>query len=40
MTSRPVDNPSLRAEISMTALNLQLEPILQAIATDPAGAAS
>lgn len=34
-----MDNPRLRAEISMTALHLQLTPILQAVATDPAGAA-
>jgi hypothetical protein len=33
------DTPRLRAEISMTALSVQLEPILQAIATDPIGAA-
>lgn len=33
------DNPRLRAEISMTALYAQLEPILQAIATDSTGAA-
>jgi hypothetical protein len=39
MTSRPVDDPRLHAEISMTALCLQLEPILQAIATDPTGTA-
>jgi hypothetical protein len=39
MTSDDADNPRLRAEISMTALYVQLEPILQAIATDPTGAA-
>jgi hypothetical protein len=33
------DNARLRAEIAMTALSVQLEPILQAIATDPTGAA-
>ena len=35
----PADDPRLRAEISMTALSLQLAPILKAIATEPTGAA-
>jgi hypothetical protein len=33
------DSPRLQAEISMTALTLQLEPMLQAIAADPTGEA-
>jgi hypothetical protein len=36
---REGDSARLQAEISMTALYAQLEPILQAIATDPTGAA-
>ena len=39
MTPRPVDDPRLLAEISMTALSSRLEPILQAIAADRGGAA-
>lgn len=34
-----MDNPRLRAEIAITALHVQLEPILHAIAADPTGAA-
>jgi hypothetical protein len=33
------DHPRLRAEISMTALHVQLKPMLQAVAEDATGAA-